>query len=71
MVYERVGGELYRSKEHDALHPYCKYQHVFILAQSDIDADIGENAETYWNIIIFVNSSSEITLIAGHIMLKV
>ena len=47
MVYERVGGELYRTKDHDALHPYCKYQHVFILAQSDIDADIGEHAESY------------------------
>ena len=47
VVYERVGGELYRTREHAALHPYCKYQHVFILAQSDIDADIGEHAETY------------------------
>ena len=43
------GGLVEAEEEHDPVHPYCRYEHVFLLDQSRLDADIGDrDDENYY-----------------------
>ena len=46
-LFRRQGDELCSITDHDSEHPYCKYEHVFLLDQSSIDLDKGEVPEQY------------------------
>jgi hypothetical protein len=41
----RKGGDsvlVESEEEHNSEHPYCRYEHIFVLDQSRLDADIGD-----------------------------
>ena len=53
-LYDRAGGGdgdgvevLVPTTEHDSRHPFCQYQHIFLLDASAIDSDKGDQPETY------------------------
>jgi len=52
-LYERLegdaggGGGLVESEEYDPDHPYCRHEHLFLLEQSRLDADLGEPPDYY------------------------
>jgi len=46
-LFLRRESELFPVHEHDSEHPFCKYEHIFLLDQSIIDLDKGGIPEQY------------------------
>jgi hypothetical protein len=50
-LYERreegEGGCLVETEEYDPAHPYCRHEHLFLVGESRLDADLGEPPDDY------------------------